>query len=545
MFAIARKIRAPQRAPSLALALVVMIFVGIAGPQANPARSKHVNPASDDQLGTHSTRAALLIQERDQLLDQSYELAKTFPGDEQISYLGELARVAADMKPRPKQSSEWSLELFRRAATARSAGDRMIGQEDALKLLAPVDPQLAVDILLEMTFQQPKPGEMVDEDPRATSAIVVFPNFLVKVKLRDLSRIRRVANSIAETGQYPYRAMADTMRNLPERLKGETEAIVLDALRFYRSEQGFANRDNEFFALLSSLKDSAVSQELAAQAAEAFVIRLQSSPLPTPQTYYAEIRTANDKVFSFVDRNEALLFRAFPLIRRYAPALAVKLQKQNPKLSNATESMRYAEGAYLSGDPTSEEAQQQRLKWLQESLLQRIQATKDCDPVAAEGEAQRISDLNSRIIGFSEVVPSMAQVNLPEARRIFGEQLKALNNLSGSGKGDLKAFATVAKAAYFVGETKRYESLNIWIFSKAVRSLVQDQNYPNPEKSEGIEILRELVIFAASQPSDILKEKFEGMPSGLKAYLLLYEAAGQGHRLHSRSGGHCNSQLAQ
>jgi hypothetical protein len=64
----------------------------------------------------------------------------------------------------------------------------------------------------------------------------------------------------------------------------------------------------------------------------------------------------------------------------------------------------------------------------------------------------------------------------------------------------------------------------------------------NPAEGTTLKALRDLVIFTASHKSDILRNEVQKIPAdGIKAYLLLYEAAGRGLE-HSRSGANCNSQ---
>lgn len=475
---------------------------------------------------------AVSIQKDDPLLEESYNLSqKLGSGREQLYYLIEFCRVDA-LNNRPwEKTKEAALALFRLASTEQNMQLHAVAQKNGVTCLSYVDPVAAMELLTQINFERPRPGEWAYEDPRYNSAQATFNNLLVS--LGKIPPRQAVANIIAkarflgQTGQYPYLGVADVINRLPTSFKSEQNTLLNDATTFYASETGFYNRDEEFFRLLQTLNSASVDRTIMAQALTTFAHRLTSDPIHFPGDYYAEIEIkSNGRVFPFTDRNDAFLFQAFPLIQRFIPGKAPDLRQQNAKLAQATGNMTYVSGGFVQGNPTSEQAIQQHLQWMQESLIERIEACQDSNPQVAASLAQRLTELTSRIVGFSATVPGIARTNLSAARNLYDKQISDLGNL-GNSVGKLRAMVALTSAAYHVGDSVQYESLSTQALDMGIRFFDSDVQAGRVGRREGFSELRDLIISTASLPSDILKIKVQNLPdSWLKNYLLLYEAAG-------------------
>jgi len=479
-----------------------------------------------------SARPALSMQKDDPLLEKSYNLSQRLGVPEKLYYLIELCRVSAQLQPPAARAKEWCIELYNLASTEQDPKLRTVAQKNAVTFLSYVDAPMAMELLTQISFQRPRPGQMVYEDPRYNAAEKTFVNYLKTAKPHDLGVIAAKAKFLGQTGQFPYRAVATIIDQFAKQLTGEINVILKDALGFYATETGFYNRDEEFLVLLQSLSHSTViDQDVAAQAATTFVQHLKNDPIQLPGDYYGEVQLdSSGKVFPFTDRNAAFLFQAIPAIRQCNNSLATQLVQQDPKLDQTTTTgkMRYVSGGFVQGDPTSAEAAQQHSQWVQESLVNRIKECQDSNPESAAQLAQRLSNSESRILGFSAVLSGLARTNREQARAIYQRQLSDLPSLTSS-MSRFRAIAALVPPAYHVGDSKQYESLSAQAFDIGSRFFVEDAKAGRTQNRKGFAELMGLVTFTALQPVDILQQKVQGLPDDwLKAYLWLYEVEGHG-----------------
>lgn len=481
-----------------------------------------------------STRPALSIQsmQDNALLDQSYNLSQKLGGPERLYHLIELCRISAQLQPPAARTKEFCTELYNIGSTEQNQKLRTLAQKNAVTYLSFVDAPRAMELLTQISFQRPRPGEIAYEDPRYNTAEKAFLNFL-KAKHGDLAPIAAKAKFLGQTGQFPYRAVATIIQNLPNQTTAEINVILKDALGSYISETGFYNRDEEFLVLLQSVSHSTgIDRDLAAQMAAAFVQRLQNDPIEIPGDYYGEVHVdPSGKVFPFADRNAAFLFEAIPAIQSCNSALAAQLIQQDVKLGEAIASkLHYIAGGFVQGDPTAAEAAQQHLQWVQDSLVSRIKVCQTSDPKAATQLAQRLNNPESRILGFSAVIPALVRSNKGQAQAIYQKQFSELANLS-TAMSRFRAIAALVTAAYHVDDPKKYESLSAQAFDIGSGFFMEDIQAGRAQRRRGFAELMDLVTFTASQPINVLQPKVQALPDDwLKAYLWLYEVEGHGKR---------------
>jgi hypothetical protein len=473
---------------------------------------------------------AASTQRDDPLLEQSYRLSQTLGGRERVFYLIELCRLSAQPQIASEKAQERCLKLFDVASAESDVRTRIAGQKNALMFLSYVNPALSVKLVPKIEVQRPGPGQMLWEDFRSDLMETQFQNFLTILKPKDYSEIIAQARYVGQTGQYPYRALAAIIGDLSGTHKNDANTMLSDAVTFYARETGYYNRDEEFLSLLRSLKNSDVDNGIAAQAVSMFVQHLQSDPIHLPGDYYGEIHLSDGKVFPFTDRNAAFLMEAFPAIRRFRSDLAARLGEHDARLTEAADNMSYISGGFVQGDPTSAQARQQHFQWLQQSLLNRIKECQDSNPQLTAQLAQRLTDLSSRIAGFSAAVPGIARNNPAEAHRIYEKQLSEFSNV-GETVGRLRAMVALAKAAYHLADYQQYQSLAMQTLDMGVRFFNSDDKSTRAQNRKGFDELQDVVTFSASQPVDILKSGVQALPDDwLKAYLWLYVVEGHAKR---------------
>lgn len=369
----------------------------------------YVSSTSSDQCSSSAT---------DQFMESSYHKSYQLSGYDKLVYLVQFCRASVGLSGSSQGTREAAFTLFHLAAAEKTKA-RAVGQKNAATCLSYVDPAGAMYLLSQVKFQPPVQGEWLYEDPRYNAAETIFANF-AKAQPLQLSSIVEKARYLGQTGQYPYVAIAKLIRNLPISFRSQANLLLQDAISFYSDERGFYNRDEEFLHLLRLLKESSVDKKLAASAAAIFVERLNENPIHLPGDYYSEIHMpTSGKVISFVDRNRAFLFQAFPHIKRLNPALAEQLRRQDPTLNWASDNMTYVSGGFVQGNPTPEEVTHQHLRWLQEDLLERIQEYRESDPPTAVALVHRLTNVNSSVFGVPGTITSMADQDLLGRGRSF------------------------------------------------------------------------------------------------------------------------------
>lgn len=478
---------------------------------------------------------AVSMQNDDALLDQSNGLSRTLGGPERLYYLIELCRVSAQLQPPAAKAKQFCTELNNVGSTEQDLKLRTLAQKNAVSFLSFVDAPKALELLTAIKYQRPSPGEMAYEDPRYNAADKTFVNYL-RAKPGDLAAVTPAAKFLGETGQYPYRAIATIIDTFPNQLTEEINVIMKDALGFYSTETGFYNRDEEFLVLLRSVslsQSTAINRDLAAQAATAFVQHLEKDPIQIPGDYYGEVQLdPSGKVFPFGDRNAAFLFEAIPAIQKVNSSLAAQLIQQNSHLNQANAGkLHYVSGGFVQGDPTAAEAAEQHLQWMQESLISRIQECQTSNPQFAAQLAQRLSNPESRILGFSTVASGLASSDKQQAMAIYQAQFLELPNLNNA-MSRFRAIVALVRPACNLGDSKQCGPLSSQAFDIGSNFIAEDTQANRFQHRKGFAELMDLVIFTASQPNDLLKSKIQALSDNnwLKAYLWLYEVEGHGKK---------------
>jgi hypothetical protein len=498
------------------------------------------NSAVREQLASQAPSVLYREGAAADLLNRSYDLNEQLSDSEQLYYLTELTRASVGIAA-PDKTEEWCRRLFRVASEVRSLQIRAAGEKNALIPLASIKPAMAMQLLFEVEFSRASPGELLLEDVRSDAAEAIFSHFWNHFQVNGLPEIENAARYLGATGQYPYHAMANIIEELakaqsPE-MRVKANGIFAEALGFYSHETGFSNRDEEFLHLLRSEGLAIVDADLVVQALRLFTDRLIEQGTMGQASYYAEIHTSDGAAIPFTERNRAFLFLVEPVIHRFDAKFARELTWKYPELQDATGNMYYVSGGFVFGNSTSNDATQQHIKWLQESLLSQIKSLRDSNPKEATALAHRLRAVSVRIAGRSAVLQDVSQSEGWKARSIYAEEISKLHNADVNDPANrLEAIVAAAESAYRVGDLNEFASYSDQAVDLGISFLTENGRSVSlrVQRLEGYERLADIIEFGTAHGLDFLVDRIRQAPnSRLKTYLLIRAAEGVAKRRSS------------
>ena len=132
-------------------------------------------------------------------------------------------------------------------------------EKNALRVLAINDPDTELSLYRQQgsPLQEAKPGEPLNEDPRALSVPSIFSVIWSRNGRPYLDRLQSLAAYLGETGQYPYRPMSSIASDVGKSDPKRARSILKDATRFYASYPGFITTNGEFVDFILKTHDVA------------------------------------------------------------------------------------------------------------------------------------------------------------------------------------------------------------------------------------------------------------------------------------------------
>lgn len=431
----------------------------------------------------------------------------------------------------------WCDEMFRLSFGIGNGWDRVAQGKNAVLFWSKVNPDEAIKHFREIENPQPQRDGTYPEDVRSDSAPTIFTNYLNFGKepqspIARLSVIEVEAKRLGETGEYPYVAMAQIIKEYLAKTPGpeSTSAInriVQQAVSFYSQRPDkFINRNTQFMEFLKITAKAAPNLDLLPKAANVFVERLLNSP--KDMDYQSEVETSKGTTH-FNDERKELLFEAFPTIKLVAPALAMQLSQKDPELDKADdESFNLRSGGYNPSGTPSDESELMHNKGLQRNLVKEIANLKDNDLGRAKILAERLTDDAIRIEGYSALMPALMRSNPEEAKQIYFDQLTRLQELTNE-EDRLRAMVALSEASYYLHDSKRFSQLTAAVLDQGA-TLFETDSRLRPQttlaKRRGFSDLVEMVKFGTQTGLDSLPDQLQKLESvELKTNLLSIEAA--------------------
>lgn len=472
-----------------------------------------------DSRNQKNAEAAKLLTYSHAIAEQNID--KTVRG----YYLARLTRVAAKISH--VDTVAWCEEQFNLADQIKPEWNRVATQKNALTALARVDSKAAMRLLKSISPPPyPDPDQPPPEDLLSDSAVVIFASYFQA--FGDLGTIESEASRIKGSGgDYPYRAMLLIIEELHrlqgERASNEINGIFGNALTAYQSGSVYANSDAEFLALLEGAQ-FVVSQPLYEQALHIFIQHLLDTLSKPTSNFTATVSTAKG-VFSFHNKSEMLLFRAYALVMKF-PKWAEELRnKYSSILENAGDDIQDIQQQIIEGNVDQDRLRQMQAQMEENAAASRIDSLTKVNPWAALDIAAKLPTAGDRIASFSNILPNMLDVDPREARAIYSRQLEDAKSLGDDPAVRLTSTVALAKAAFHVGDVNAFADF-------VVKAL--DYGTELFDKSSGLAITRpgyaeliDLAEFCTSQGADWVVNSIRQIQNQeLKAYLLIYAAKG-------------------
>jgi hypothetical protein len=474
------------------------------------------------------------------LLDESFGLSNQIEDSSRVYYLLPLTQAGA--KTQHPREREWCKQMFQAAQNVRDPWDRVALEKNAVVALSGVDSSAAMELLWRVEAPTPDERGNYPEDVRADAVVAVFPKYLDdKIKAGQtndsearihnaLGEIHSHAIHIAQTGEYPYRAMERVITTLVQR-KNEQSAIDLiftEAGRFYSdTKPKFRNRDREFLVLLQTASNSVSNPVLVHAGIDQFVKNTKVPASQADVSFEAEYRTRAGDIIRFNDRNRALLFRALPSIAKADPGLAKSLTAELASFNKASEDMTYISGGVVEGSFSAEQTSAMHAKMRQISLLGLIRAKQQTDPSQAAKLTDEVTDDGLRVVAVASTLPGLIRVDLNAARVTYNDQRSKLQEM-GDGPARLAATIALAKAASDARNESDFRTLGREAFSQAAEVYKTDyRERPDvrPDLRKGYSELSDMAQFLATHDFAWAMDLIRSIQNTeLRAHLLTFAA---------------------
>jgi len=345
------------------------------------------------------------------LLDGATGAASGFPPSERIEILVHAAEAAAPLDA--QRADAWSRQAFDLAQQI-SSEDRLAMEKNALRVLAINDPDTALSLYRQQgsPLQEAKPGEPLNEDPRALSVPSIFSVIWSRKRRSYLDRLQSLAAYLGETGQYPYRPMSsiasDVGKSDPKRARG----ILKDATRFYASDPGFITTNGEFVDFILKTHDVANRTILRSELDAAL------HGLEHPRVSYASQIKFRISVTTplgdtqFDSETDYLLFRLLPLVKLADSKAAKKLVATHPPLQHAP-AIGVDTPVAMAGaaSPTGTASDERMRRALDRHRVFRSSQMANTDPVQALAVAEQIGDATLRATALVQLAPHYQHID--------------------------------------------------------------------------------------------------------------------------------------
>jgi hypothetical protein len=397
-------------------------------------------PGADGYVKAASKRVEVANSAK--ILVQSFAIGSRLPPEERTSHLARLVQVA--VKIHPDLGYLWSEQLFQLAAELPPTWNKIAWEQAAVTNLSRVDPDHAMEMFGMVDSPIPLQNGSFPDDVRAYGAQTIFREFWTLHRLAGLDRLRRVAQHVGETGEYPYLAMAPIVSELADGHQELAVSIFTEALTFYQRRSKFSSENLYFIQFLQMTRHS-IQFPLVKEGIEEIVQRLTTEKSPSQSVYRGQVY-GNRGGFETNDENDRLLIQVLPLLREIDPAAARSLVEERPSLRNAaaaTGDFQHAETITFStkeaaGVPGAEQYQMEsaRADYVEQIAKER--------PEEALTLARTIANPGLRVIAFARLAQNAAPESPQRARGFLDQSRSDMRSIQDD-EDKLRALTAVAR----------------------------------------------------------------------------------------------------
>lgn len=476
------------------------------------------------------------------LLQLSYSASSQMRAEDRTFYLVKLVRWSKGVLP-DSEIRQRCQEMFQLAFEIPDGWDRVAQEKNALVFLSNVsdaDAVLAMRLFDKVEDPQPDTDGTFPEDVRSYGAATIFRNYWnsgkdIPTKLILLGDIRREAQRLGVTGEYPYAAMADMVVELgkvrSDEATKQANEIFAEALGFFRRGSAkFLNRNRVFLAFLQKIKKAQAIPDtsLFGQALQIFTRKLMQTP--KDMDFRGEFKNnSTGAVIMVTDDRVASLVEAIPMIREFSPELAAHLTREYPELSKAGNDMTYLSGGFVSPEISESQVALWHSRLLQRSLVREIAKIQDSDPQGAKALAARLSDDGSRIEGYAALIPGLMKTDPEEATRIYQSESPRLQEVMDR-VDHLRARVAMVKASHHIHDSQSFVGQAMAALDEGTMLFEADSRQRpqlHPYLRKGYDQLIDLAEFGGLHGSDRLISGIQQLQNvDLKVDLLVYAAKG-------------------
>jgi len=455
---------------------------------------------------------ARTLPRAEDLLVQSYEIGKGFSTAERVYLLTELNRAGAEIRfPRTQQ---WADEEFHLTFELPHEWNRVASQRNALGALSAFDPARAMKLIYQMDQTPPVDGRL-PQDLRANCAALVFPNYWKAKGPKAFDRLRSEARQLAQSGEYPYVAVADIIKSSalqPEQIG----YIVADASIAYEKGSPFEIADREYVYFLKAVQSKARPDQFR-RSLEYAVDRLIAKGDAEKQKRFTQNTYTSKGTLTLTKMEDELLFELLPMAKQSDPELA-------DKIVTARADFRKVEGADIIATEGAYGSAEGRSKALEMSRVREVAAISSKDPQQALTLAQSIGDPALKATALVYVAGGLQQTEPEKSAQII-ETVKQNVSSIGPGESKVRMFVALAQAAAASKDVAMFDlafhhglDLGTELFGEDAESHPAKPAY----NTAAFEELSDLVTVGAGfQPQAVLQEVLELQSDVLKAYMLI------------------------
>lgn len=416
---------------------VAVAILCLAAPFA--AQSKKTEPTKA------AKRSAYVSSER--LLQRSYLLSKELSPDERIWLLTEITMPSA--KWHATLMRPWAEEVFRLAGQMSPGYDRVVTQKNAATAMSWMDVSRAMQMLNQC--DQPSAADSDVEDVRDVAARRIFPRYWETAGRAALPQLRRTANHLGDTGQYPYGAMVPVIQGVNAKDPATALTLMGEAVAFYHRGSPFQTTTEEFIDFLKRVKPL-MPPAARKEALEAVVKDLTASPGGNENQQWRTRVYTEKGVADFHSRNAKLLFDVLPMIREVDPEWAQQLVAKQTDLAQADAArgkILNAEGGVVmknpDNPPSAAELASKEQMLLELGRLDQIHEIAAKDPDQALTLAMSIADPGRRAVGMAYAAAGFG--NHPDqAMQMLGQSQQSLAGMKKNGE-KLDTYVAIAESA--------------------------------------------------------------------------------------------------
>jgi hypothetical protein len=504
-----------------------LLLLGLACVFPGNGNTQSTNPSKATQTLIDSNAISKNLRSQDSTRDR-------------ISYLVRLTRASVDIAP-PQLTEAWCEELFTLASRSPLGWDRVANQKNAAIPLATIDPKRAMELLAKTDRPQPHTMDgKFSEDVRDTAAAAVFPKFVHDhdriglTQLQAVSQVRRQAQEIGDTGEYPYQAMAYVIRELmaskADGANEQSSAIFQDGFAYFKRHSQFQDEEDEFLDLLESAENIAPASTYK-EALELYVSRVLV-PSTDGGVFSARVKTSKGTVVRLDNQNKELLWRVSPLVNSYDHERFQTLQQKNPELIDAQGgSVERVGSAFIPGTPSREYAEQKSSQLMEITPLSKIKLLikndKDNTGLAQAIEiAKSLNSLPARIIGYSYILPDLLKSDSKSAAQMYSAESEDFKKISDP-LDQLKAKVAIAESAYYFHDLDKFNKLTSEVLVTGTQLFEKDSRHSWADLRNGYSEMGNIVEFSANHnvPAGLEGLGLVENPL-LKAHLMIFEAKG-------------------